>query len=95
VGRRAALSRTRRDTVHASGQPSAATQRRAAQGVTLRGGVTRDGCGPLCSFELNQARRYARSRTAKSRDAANELRKARRFEVEGREAAVGRRAALS
>jgi len=37
----------------------------------------RGGCGPLCSFELNQARRYARSGTAKGRDAATAAQHAR------------------
>jgi len=52
------------------------------------------GCGPLCSFELNQARRSARSGTAKGRDAATSC-ATRRSEVERRDAAVGCRAALS
>jgi len=59
-----------RDAMHVAGRPKAATQRRAAQGATLRGGVMRGGCGPPRSFGLNQALRYARSRTAKSRDDA-------------------------
>jgi len=57
--------------MHAARRPKAATQRRAAQGATLRGGGTRGGCMPLCSFELNQARHYARNGTSKCRDAAS------------------------
>ena len=87
VGRRAALSGTRRGALYAAGRPRAVTQQRAAQHATLRGGMMRGGWGPPCSFELNQARRYARSGTAKGRVAAA-LRNTRRSEVEGREAAA-------
>jgi len=48
----------------------AAAQRRAGLHAMLRGGVTRGGCGPLCSLELNQARLSARSEPAKGRNAA-------------------------
>jgi len=69
-GRDAAVSRATRDAPRWSDASrllsKSRAMRRDAQGAMLRGGETRCGCGPPCSFEL----RYARSRTAKGRGAA-------------------------
>jgi len=73
VGRRSTLSRTRRDAPRAARRPMAATQRRAAQGTTLRGGWREAAVGRRSA--LSCTRRHAlraarRPRAATQRQAA-------------------------